>query len=80
VGEIWAAIGVSTTLTMGVTIFLFTNLSSRIQQLSARMDGIEGRFDGVNARFDGVNARLDGTNARIDGVLEMLATHLREHR
>lgn len=50
-GEIWTAMGVSTTITVGLMIFLFTNLSGRIDALdakfTARPDAMTDRLDRV---------------------------------
>jgi hypothetical protein len=64
VGEIWAAIVVSTTLMVAGLVYLAT----QIQQLSSRTEAMDARL----------TARLDAQSARLDRVIELLAAH--QHR
>lgn len=67
-GEIWAAIGLSSTLTIGVMAFLLTQVSTRLGVIEARLDAMDAKF----------SSRLDAQSDRLDRVIEMLAQH--EHR
>ena len=63
-GEIWAAVGASTTL---LAVFM-AYLASQIQHTNTRLDALDAKF----------TARLDAQSDRLDRVIEMLAQH--EHR
>lgn len=48
--EVWAAIGVSTTLLAALSLYL----AAQVQHLATRLDGQTARMEGMNDRFDRV--------------------------
>ena len=77
----WTAIGLLTTILLGLFVYLGSKIDGLGTSLAARIDALNhdlgARIDALDARL---SARIDGLSTRIDEMSARLADHVGNHR
>ena len=81
--ETWAAIGISTTVSIALFLYLATKIdgiNGRIDKqsadLGARIDAQSARIDAQGARIDAQGARIDARASELVGLMGVLSAHV----